>query len=495
MAKPLPKLVIPPKKASPRSAGSYEWEGALADALGITYSPGVKKFFDAWTTADQSDAPNNPFNITVDYTGTSTGDLPGNSANVKNFPTAVAGINATAAFIQRNVPALVSLLDSGDFRGAANFIGESGWDGGPNAAASVKQGYANSIYSNFENGAYNPGNNVPAALSPKDRVAVSVQQSTETANAKANSPGYNQATTAASAAEIKAKAESAAYQQAQIEQATAGIQVSIARKSAEAELHVNDPWVTVVKNKNGQVTGFGTSTGINAPKNVLMIGGQPATQSVYNQAWTNTYANDFTAYTGKQATPQQQAQILEQGLSVYQMQQQLSKQPGFKTSPVYQANGAGIVDQAKQVLGVAPPPDFVRRAISQNWDADTVAANLKKLSQYEQGPVFKQGLAQNEATYEQIYGTVHPGANAWLKQATLQGWSTDQVGQKLRSDPAYKYSPEYQANAIGFLNAMGLITGTRAVASVQDKAVIKQATAGSKVGGAPLNLQIGVGGQ
>jgi lysozyme-like protein len=286
------------------------------------------------------------------------------------------------------------------------------------------------------------------------------------------------------AALSQAKASNPAYTSAAAELSG---QLALAKQTA----HITDPWVTVQRGKGGRVTGFGESFGATPPGNVLTIGGQPATRSLYQQVWNNAYETTWEAYTGRTATPGQQADILQRGISLYTLRDELSRQSSFTSSPIYQQVAAGRAQQARDALGVAPPPDFIRRSIAQDWDAATFDANLRALPQYTKGPAFKANLAQNQNVYSGIYGTADAEAQAWLKHATLQGWTPGAVGQALRTDPAYKYSPEYQAKAVGFLDAIGQITGTMAVAGLAMSEAAAQQTAKSKVGGlTPAPLQI-----
>lgn len=560
--KPLPKIVIPPKTTKTSTTG-YGWEGTLANLMGIPYSTDVKKFFDAWNTVDGSAASNNPFNITIDYTGTTTGDLPRNGAHVKIFPTALDGLKATALFIQKRTPFIIDSLKNADFKTASDQVQESGW--APNDPV-----YGNALYDHFVNNEITLWANAPTALSPADKAQINVANQTTQANIAANSPALNQAQTAKAAAAAAAKASSAPLTQAQIAEQTAklkaeaGNQAYIGAETALAEAkvtehitvaeqtaiakqtaHITDPWVTVTKDKNGnpvygtangqtppanvlviggvpatkssyqqalgstepwvtveknsagKVIGFKNVTSLQPPNNVLLIGGQPATETMYEQTWSSTYDSVYQSYTGKPATPAEQQSILSKGISVYALQQQLSQQPAFTSSPIYKQEGAGVVATAKQALGTAPPKDFVRKAIANNWDADTIAANIQKLPAYQQGPVFKSNLATAAASYQSIYGTQPPEqANQWLKNAVTNGWGADLIDQKLRADPSYKYSPEFQTKALGFLDAMGLYTGQRSVAAPQDPGIVAENTQGTKLGpDAGTGLQLGLGGQ
>lgn len=285
-----------------------------------------------------------------------------------------------------------------------------------------------------------PGVTVPRTPAQK------AQDEGRDAAAKAGSPAYVQATTDLSIVKSQAVA------------------------AAKATQHISDPWI-VVNRKGATVTGFGEATGPNAPKNVLLIGGVPATKSLFDQQWGSTYSNDFQVMTGRQPTPAEQADILSRGLSVYQLRDELSKGKTFAASPAYRQVGAGIVQQAKDTLGVAPPQEFVRQAIAQNWDAATMDAKLRALPQYQKGPVFKQAALDMTNAYQSIYGPVPksianakpgtPSVAQDIKQHVLAGWKPTEYAMKLRAQPQYKYSPEAQTSALHFLDGMGLLIGSR----------------------------------
>lgn len=294
------------------------------------------------------------------------------------------------------------------------------------AVALVGDGSGLSNWTTYNSGAYQAFYH-PAT--PQEKVA----SATATDQAAAASPAYNAAAAAKSGALAAAKVSG----------------------------HETDPWVTVIKNKSGVVTGFGEAIQMAPPKNVLMIGGVPATKALYVSQWSNTYANEYTAYTGRQATAAEQAKILESGQTLYQLKAQWSKQPTFTSSPIYQAQGPGLADQLKQQLGTAPPKAFVADAIAQNWDAATISANLKKLPGYFTGPAYQQAYTDMSGAYKSIYGPTDPSVQQDIKQHILTGWTPTQYAAKLRAQPQYKYSPEAQDSALHFLDGMGLLIGSR----------------------------------
>ena len=301
-------------------------------------------------------------------------------------------------------------------------------------------------------------------------------------------PSTPQERAANAAAEEAAKAANPQY-------VAASVDLSAQRKVAEQTAHLTDPWVTVLRNKAGVATGFGEAFGQNPPPGVLKIGGQPATKSMLSATWGATYDSTWQEYTGKVATAADMERVLDQGMSVYQLRNQLAAQPGFTQSPIYKANAPGIMAQAQAALGTKPPASFVNQAISQGWDSNTVAANLRTLPGYTKGPEYQQNFTQASDQYKGIYGLPDKQQNDWLKAHVLQGWTPDEIASKLRSDPAYKYSPEYASKAIQFLDAIGLYTGQRPVAAPAMKEAVAQAGQGSPLGPLPNPFQVSEGGQ
>lgn len=233
--------------------------------------------------------------------------------------------------------------------------------------------------------------------------------------------------------------------------------------AARAAYHANNPWVTVQTDTHGNVVGLGTAYGPKPPKNALRYGGQPLTQNELSSMWTARYATVWEQYTGKVPTAADIVSTLKSGLSPYGLQTKLSQTKTFTSSPVYKSSAPGVQAVAQQVLGGAAPDSFVRQAIALGWDQSTVAAQLRKLPQYLQGPEFQTNQAQMNTVYKQIYGAPDANAQQAIRETAAAGWTTDQFASYLRSQPQYKTSVEYQAKATSFLDAMGLLLGSRAV--------------------------------
>lgn len=282
------------------------------------------------------------------------------------------------------------------------------------------------------------------------QASLSVKESTDLASAKLASPTYLQTTADLSTAEAEAKI------QGQVEVATH-------KKELELDAHATEgtQWVVQQKNSAGLVTGFTYSTGFNPPANVLTINGEPATKADLSAVWTNNYADTYQLFTGKQATPQQIANIVESGISTYGLRTQLANSKTFADSPIYKQSAAGLQASAQQILGKSAPESVIRQALAENWDTATFQQNLRKLPAYTQGPEFKTNVAQMQTTYQGIYGAPDASALQTIKETAANGWTTDQFAQYLRAQPQYKTSLEYQTNATSFLDAMGLLTGNR----------------------------------
>jgi hypothetical protein len=229
-----------------------------------------------------------------------------------------------------------------------------------------------------------------------------------------------------------------------------------------AKSTLTDPWVVQTKN------GFKYVNQTTPPVNTVKYGGTPITRSQFVSVWKQTYADTFFAYTGRQARAPEITKILGQAPSVYTLANGLANQPGFDKSPVYKKSAPGLVSYARQILGESwkPSGGIIRQAIAQNWDQATFYAHIKQTPAYLQGPEFKTNLAQNQSQFEQIYGKADAGAQTLIHETTLQGWTPQEFASWLRSQDAYKHTPEYQSKQVSFLQQLGLITGQVPTASV-----------------------------
>lgn len=206
------------------------------------------------------------------------------------------------------------------------------------------------------------------------------------------------------------------------------------------------------------------------------------------------YQDDYLAYTGRQASSSQIQTLLNRGVSLFTLRNELATLPTFKQSPIYLANGPGIAQQVTAALGAKKPPaGFVEKAIAQGWDSATLKANIMALPGYKNGPEFKQNFTNATTVYKDIYGAPGKLQNEWLKSHVLQGWTPDEVAAKLRSDPAYKYSPEYRDKVLGVLDALSPILGVSPTIAPAAKIAVKQATKGSVLGPLPNPFKVSEG--
>jgi hypothetical protein len=232
--------------------------------------------------------------------------------------------------------------------------------------------------------------------------------------------------------------------------------------TAHAKSTITDPWVVLTKG------GFKFVNSDTPPPGTVQYGGQPITRTQYNQIWNQTYSDTFFAYTGRHAGAHEIQNILARAPSVYSLANELAGKPGFDKSPVWKQHAPGLVSYARTVLGEnwKPSGGIIRKAIAQNWDQATFYAHIKQTDAYLKGPEFRDNKAKMQAVYEQVYGKADAGAHTLINETTLQGWTPDEFASWLRSQDAYKQTPEFQSKQVSFLSALGLITGQQATASV-----------------------------
>jgi len=92
-----------------------------------------------------------------------------------------------------------------------------------------------------------------------------------------------------------------------------------------AKAQVFDKWATI--DKQGHIKFVSIADPTKPPKNALMYGGSPLTQSSFNQVWKQTYSDTFAAYTGRAATGTEIKQILADAPSTYALANQLARPP------------------------------------------------------------------------------------------------------------------------------------------------------------------------
>src|SRR3990167_1186652 len=220
--------------------------------------------------------------------------------------------------------------------------------------------------------------------------------------------------------------------------------------------------------KDGKVSFVKSAT---PPKNAVKAygalgggDGQAVSKDDFLRTWSQ--ANDlFLSYTGKNATAAQIASVLTKGLGTYALTNTLSKAPQFVNSPVWKAHAPGIIGIAKDTLGEGAKVDndFVRKAIAQGWDQATVQRKIIQMPAYLKSPGFQQKVAGLNNVHQSIFGVPTAQDMTSIREAALGGWSEDQYAAYLRGSDNYRYSPEFQARTLSFLDAMGMFVGKGAV--------------------------------
>lgn len=249
--------------------------------------------------------------------------------------------------------------------------------------------------------------------------------------------------------------------------ATQSATSSVATTAATASLKAQtfEKWAVI--DPKGHI-GFATIRDPSKPpKNALLYGGTPLTQSSFNQVWKQTYQDTFAAYTGRQANGKEIQSILARAPSIYTLSNQLAGTKDFVKSPVFKQHAPGLISYARTILGESwkPSGGIIRQAIAQNWDQATFYAHLKQAPAYLKGPEFQTNKVQNQAAFEAIYGKPDANTSKLISEVTLQGWTPQEFQSWLRGQDAYKHSAEYQSKQLSFLSAMGLITGRQPTAS------------------------------
>lgn len=280
-------------------------------------------------------------------------------------------------------------------------------------------------------------------------------------------PGYTASATPISS--LLPKGYVGTPQQTATQSATSSVATSAATASIKAQTF--DKWA--VLDAKGHITYTTISDLAKPPKNVLTYAGLPQTKSSFTQIWgaPGGYGDTFASYAGRRPTGKEVAAILrgDYGISVYAVANTLAQSKDFPNSPAYKMHAPGLISYARTILGEnwKPSGGIIRQAIAQNWDQATFYAHLKQTPAYLKGPEYQDNAAKMQATYEGIYGKADQGAQTLIHETTLQGWTPDEFSSWLRSQDAYKHTPEYQSKVLSFMgsNGLGLITGAVPTAS------------------------------
>lgn len=202
----------------------------------------------------------------------------------------------------------------------------------------------------------------------------------------------------------------------------------------------------------------------NDPNKALQYDGAPLTRSNF-LTLKDQLTSNYVSYTGNRPSNHQIQTYIDKGWNTYTLASLLSKGKNFTSSPIYKQTITAMNSSLKDVLGAGGkiPPELAREAVLNQWDATVVAQKLRALPGYTHSEEYKGNVATLENVHSSIMGTPDAEGMHSIEQAALAGWTTDQYAAWLRSQPTYTQSPEYQTKALGFLSALGLITGSTPV--------------------------------
>jgi hypothetical protein len=226
---------------------------------------------------------------------------------------------------------------------------------------------------------------------------------------------------------------------------------SVSVEASTARQDITDPYAML---KNGKLVGT------NNPKAAIKSFGAPVRMSDFQRYWASLNDN-FIAYTGRRATANEAVGVLRKGTTEYQLINDLTKTPEFLKSPVWKSKAPSYGAVWSEVFGQDSTPDaeLVRQAIVNNWDGTTFQAQLRKKPEYLKSKEFIGAYTGYEGVYRKIMGNPGEQEKALIQEVALAGWSGEQFASWLRSQDAYKYSPEGRSRAVSFLGELGLIFG------------------------------------
>lgn len=229
------------------------------------------------------------------------------------------------------------------------------------------------------------------------------------------------------------------------EQAARAVETQTATKA------LTDPYIRI--NSQGKVVR------VTDPKNALKVFGQPITMSQFQQE--QAQINDlYKSYTGHGTDAKNVARILTHGYSRYQLVNALTQRPDFVGSPIWKQNAPGYEGVWSQIYGnTKADPEAIRNAIVNNLGGEGFAQTLRTRQDYVTSNEFKTNEAGLSSVYTRIYGVPDKNGESIVKQATLNGWSPDQLATYLRHQPQYTGSQEYQTKALQFASSLGLVFG------------------------------------
>jgi hypothetical protein len=179
------------------------------------------------------------------------------------------------------------------------------------------------------------------------------------------------------------------------------------------------------------------------------------THSGFNSAW-NQYNEIYQAYAGRNATKSEATYLISNGVSRTTLAQHLAKQPAFYKSPIWKANSDALIGVAKNI-GMKVDRKFVAQAIANNWSEANFSEKLRKLPSYLQSNEFKTTTAGLTNAYRNLYGDPGDDWKQEIQRVALARWTPDQWLMKLRADPNYRNSSEYQSKLSGIRQLLGYL--------------------------------------
>ena len=212
---------------------------------------------------------------------------------------------------------------------------------------------------------------------------------------------------------------------------------------------------------------YDTTTGAalpSAPKGTLTIFGQPLSSSAFLQQYSSI-TDDYLAYTGKRPSFAAAAHVIQNGVSQFQLRQNLAQDPGFVNSPVWKQNAPGYTAVWQSVYGPSSTPDTqaIRDAIANNVGSSGFQAELRQRPDYTNSTEYKQTAAAMTNVYAQIYGQPTEADQPTIHAAVMNGYDANTFATYLRNQPQWKSSPEAQSLYYGLASKMGLISGAQNV--------------------------------
>lgn len=229
--------------------------------------------------------------------------------------------------------------------------------------------------------------------------------------------------------------------------------------AATAKKDLTDPYVAGVT--GGKKGGKLVTTG-DPNKAMEYYGGKVRVSDFLQlQALKTKYFND---YTGQNPTYLQIGNLIRHQWGEYTLINILAKGPHFKSSPIYQRDSLAFEDAGKDLVpkGTKIPEDLMRKAIVNGWSVGAFQESLRQHGFYEQSNEYQNNFGVLRSSYQNIMGTPDTDGVNVVKRAVKLGWTQPIFESWLRKSPAYKYSPEYQAKVVGFLDSMGMFIGARA---------------------------------